>query len=239
MLNWNQVLTYVKGRLSLPSGFIEKSDVEIMDWIKLKSIPEYSQWYPDNEYTSVLTNNEYYQGPIRRGEYNFFDDENLPIFGIIDCFMPISDAIIAGHPITGVYNFSELKCWSLEVFKSKLFKSFTDWDYTFSFRPPNIIKVLPSDITNIGNFVVHYERQQPSDLRKIHASMQSQFLDLCYADIAIWIGGIRRMYAGTTTPFGEIPLGGDELVSDGKETRERLIEEWRDDTIPPVTLEVY
>ena len=79
MLNWNNVLTYVKSMLSLPGGYLEKTDQELKDWIILKSIPEFSKWYPDDEYTAVVVDNEYYKGNTK-----FFSDyitniENNPI----------------------------------------------------------------------------------------------------------------------------------------------------------------
>jgi len=61
MLNWNTVLKYIKNRLSLPSSFIELNDDQIRDCIITKTIPEFSQYYPDQEYTTVLVNNQNYR----------------------------------------------------------------------------------------------------------------------------------------------------------------------------------
>lgn len=237
MLNWNNVLTYVKSMLSLPGGYLEKTDQELKDWIILKSIPEFSKWYPDDEYTAVVVDNEYYKGNTKSGYFNFFDSENLDIIGIKDCYLPLGNTVMTGHPVSGPLNLSSLKFWALEVFQSKLFNTFTDYSYSWEFVPPNMVKVLPSDVSD--NFVVWYEREHPHDLRKIPASLKSSFLDLCFADCAMWIGSIRKRYSEITTPYGVIPLNGDDLYASGQETRDRLIDEWRDDSIPPIIMEVY
>jgi hypothetical protein len=239
MLNWNQVLMYVKGRLSLPSGYLEKTDQEIKDWILLKTIPEFSNWYPDTEFTAVIpTNRNYISSNNRAGNFLFFDSENIPILGIRECYFPATDAFTTGHPIIGPVDIASLQNWALQVFSSKLVAPFSEFSYSYTFRQPNIVCVLPAEhITE--NFVIEYERQQPPDLSKIPVALTSQFLDLCFADIAIWIGGLRSMYTNTSTPFGEIPLRGEELLQRGEDMRRELIDKWTDDTVPPLIIDIY
>ena len=237
MLNFNQILKYIKGRLSLPSTFIEKTDNEMIEWIQNVSIPDFSEYFPDEEYTSVIVSNSNYLVPGKTYHYRFFDEEDLPIYGIKECYFSISDDLIAGHPIMGALSFDNLECWALGVFKSRFFKPFTEWDRTFKFFMPNIVRVLPSAT---DNFVVNYEREQPHDLRKIPPSMKRIFMDLCLADIMLWIGSIRSHYGGgrITTPFGEIPLEGDTLKSDGNELRREVIEKLTENTLPPIIIDI-
>lgn len=242
MLNWNTVLEYVKGRLSLPSGFIEKTDDQIKDWITMKSIAEFSMWYPSVEFAPVVVGNSYYKGNPREGWYNFFDEENLTIIGIKDVYFPVGDAILTGHPITGPWSMAGFKCWMLQVFESNLYKPFTEWAYDFQFHEPNYVQIIPSltmGSTSYTTFIVEYERFHPTDLRTIPGAMTTQFLDLCFADVGIWLGGMRGMYTTTQTPFGEIPLRAEELKSECIELRRELIDQWREDTIPPVTIEYF
>src|SRR3990172_7343123 len=144
MANWNDVLVYVKESLTLSSGFLEKNDAELKRWIILKSIPEFSKYYPDEEYTAVLVDNENYKVDVRKGYYRFFDEENLPIIGVKNCYMPIGNDMMSGHPISGPFNFEGMKFWALDVFKSSLFSQFTDWSYSFEYIRPNTVRVLPS-----------------------------------------------------------------------------------------------
>jgi len=239
MLNWNKVLTYAKTGVSLPSGYLEKTDNEILDYLKETSLLEFSSYYPDVETTSVITSNSYYKGDVRQGYYNFFDEENLEIFGIKDCYLPIGEHVIVGHPVMGPVDFSGMKWWALDVFRSKLFKTFSNWDYSFTFKPPNKVIVCPSDPPLNCNFVVEYERSHPTDLRRIPGSLHRQFKELCKSQLMIWIGEIRTMYTDASTPFGQLTLKGEELISRGEDIRTRLIDAWTEDTIPPITLEVY
>ena len=238
MLNWNNILIYIKGRLSLPNTFIEKNDNEIREWIKNVTIPKFSNYFPDEEYTSVIVNNPNYLVPGKTYHYRFYDEECCSIYGVKNCYFSCSDDLIAGHPADGPVSFDGLNCWALEIFKSRFFIPFSDWNKSYSFFAPNIIRVLPEGSSD--NFVVNYEREQPHDLRKIPASMKRLFMDLCLADIMIWIGGIRTNYGGgrLTTPFGEIPLEGDTLKSEGQELRREVIEKLEENSLPPIVIDV-
>jgi len=237
MINFNQVLNYIKGRLALPSTFIEKNDTEIMDWIKNVTIPDFSNYYPDVEWTSVLVNNTTYIVSGRSYHFYFFDEEDLPIYDIRQCYFSLSDDHITGYPLMPALSFEGMKWWALDVFKSKFFKPFSDWGKTYRFIPQNIVRVLPDAPEN---FVVEYEREQPHDLRKIPATLKRIFMDLCLSDIMIWIGSIRTHYGDgrLSTPFGEIPLNGDSLKAEGNELRDKIIDKISEDTIPPVIIDI-
>jgi len=239
MLDWNNVLRYVRNRLALPTTFIEKNDVQIKEYLIENSLAEYSGYYPDWERTGIVTNNSSYKHPVKSNWYLIFDEEELGIFGIRECYFPLGGDLITGHPIMPPMSFEGLKCWSLEVFKSRFFKPFSMYSYTVRFIHPNIVE-LATDFKP-DSFIVEYERMQPPDLRKIPQSMQQMFKDLCVADIMIWIGGIRSMYGDgkLQTPFGEIPLNGDTLISKGEDKKRELIDKMAEDSRPPVTIDVF
>lgn len=238
MINWDNVLNYVKGRLSLPSTFIEKTDKEMKDWIINVTIPDFSNYYPDVEYASVIAGSSNHTIPGKTNWYRFFDDEDLPIYGIKECYFDIGDDYITGHPPVGVFSFDNLGCWALDVFKSRFFKPFSYWYKTYKFIPPNQVRVLPD--AQGQNFVVEYERQQPEDLRRIPAGMKRLFMDLCYADVGLWIASIRSHYGDgrISTPFGEIPLSAQSLQSECNDLRREVLEKLIDDTIPPIIIDI-
>ena len=237
MLNWNKVLMYVKGRLGLPSGFIEKTDDELKEWITITTIPEFSQYYPDDDYAAVIIANPYYHTDPRRNVFNFFDEEDLPIIGIKEVYFSVGNPIMQGHPVLGTFSFSEYPWWSLSVFKSNLFTGSSQFSFEAKFIEPNLVQIFPEDIAE--NFVVNYEREHPHDLRKIPSAMSKIFMDLALSDVMIWIGGMRSNYGdGTlTTPFGDIPLKGSELKQEGLDMKRELIDKMVDDTIPPIIIE--
>ena len=65
-------------------------------------------------------------------------------------------------------------------------------------------------------------------------------MNLCLADIMIQIGTMRSMYGDgrLSTPFGELPINGDNLKSDGKELRRDIIDELKEHTIPPIIIDI-
>ena len=249
MLSWNQVLMYVKGRLALPSTFIEKSETEMKDWILLTAHKTFSSYFPDVEWTGVLIDDAKYQVPGKPGHFYFFDEEELDITGVTNCYFPLAEQYITGHPPIPPMSFEGMKWWALDVWKSRFFKPFSLWDRTVKFIFPNIVRVLPDPLGSGGpgrgpeasaNFVVEYERSQPTDLRKIPATMHKMYLDLSLAECLIWIGSIRTMYSDTiSTPFGDIPIRGQELYDRGVELKNQIEEILRDETVPSITVDVY
>ncbi|MFW6002220.1 MAG: hypothetical protein ACOCQD_02685 [archaeon] len=238
MINWNQVLNYIKGRLALPSTFIEQSDEEIKNWLINTALRDLSTYHPDIEWTSVLTNHPDYQVPDRQNHWLFFDEEDLDIFGVRDVYFSLAHEFITGHPPFGAFSFENHKWWALDVFKSRYFKKYSHFDYTTKYIPPNMIRVLPRDP---GNFVVEYERLHPPDLRRIRGPLVKPFMDLCLGEIMLWVGQIRSHYGEgrLQTPFGEIPLNGEMLKSEGKELKQESIELLKNESIPEVIIDVH
>jgi len=237
MLNWDTALEYIKGSLSLPSGFIEKTDNEIKNRLQIDTIPTFSEYFPDDAYTSVLVDTAAYNH-ARPNWYYFFDEEELDIYSIKECYFSMSNEIGLYHPIQGPINFESMAWWSLEVFKSRIFQQASDYSITYKFREPNIVEVLPGDM--VENFAIHYEREQPHDLRKIPNTLKNWFLKLAVADVKIWLGSIRTNYGDglITTPFGDIPLKGESILAEGRDDRMELIDRFVDQSMPSVILDI-
>jgi len=241
MLNWTTVLKYIRGRLALPSTYIEKTDAQLQEWIEITAIPEFSQYFPDVERTGINTESELYQDPERQHTYLFFDDENLEIIGIKNMFFPQGDAMIEGHPFLGPYSFSAMKDWALDVFKARTLREFSNFNYNWKFISPNKVEILGgTGSQSIGRIVVEYEREHPKDLRKIPIAMKMLFQDLALAHVMIQIGNLRSWYGDDqiTTPFGSIPLKGETLKSDGNELRERIVTQLGEASIPPIIIDI-
>lgn len=238
MLNWTEVFEYVKGSLSLPSTFIEKTDKEIKNWIIRTAIPEFSKYYPDVEYTAINPTSDNYRVNGKNNIFAFFDEEDLPIYGIIQCYFPVGDMLADGHPTLGAMSVNTIQEWALQVFRSNLIKPVSNFNKNYKFIRPNFVMILPeSDDTNI---VIEYERKQPLDLRKIPAELEKDFLDLALAECMIWIGRLRSNYGDgrLSTPFGEIPLSGDTLKSDGQELKRETIEKLSMGSMPSVLIDI-
>ena len=234
MLNWADLLFYIKGRLSLPSSFIEKTDTEIQKWVTLTALKDFSDHIPDKNWSHVDPQLPMHQ-TTRANEYLFFDDEDLPILGTVNFYFDETGMFATGHPIFPAMSFTQVQSWALETFKSSQLRPFSLWGYTGKYIQPNTIRIL-----NAINapFIVEYEREQPHDLRRIPSQHSRIFMELALAETMIWIGGMRSHYGDgrLTTPFGEIPLSGETLKSEGIELKRETIERLREISLPGVVI---
>ena len=236
MIDWNGIIKYVKHNIGLPSGFIEKADEDIREYLIENSLSEFSNYYPDKEYAPILVDNPKYKHPTRPWHYLIIDEENLSIYGIIQCYFDASVDFMGGHPLIGPMSFEGMKWFALSAFKSNFLYPYSNWRYDYHFVPPNMIRVRQQMQPN--NFVVQYERSHPPDLRRIPGAMERIFKELCLSDIMIWIGNIRNMYGSLRTPYGDLPINGDAMKSEGNEKKRNILERFVEDSRPPFILDV-
>lgn len=239
MLTWDKVMMYVKGNLSLPSTFIEYSDQQIQEYLKLTALSEFSTYFPDWERTPVYSDVETYQVSGKTNQFYFFDEEGADIFNVTHCYFDITNVLWTGHPLVGPYSLEHFKWFSLGVFKSKLFHKYSDYDRVYRYIAPNIIEIIPENLGRT-NFVVEYEKKQPDDLSKIYQAMEMTFMDLCLAHQMIRIGNLRSQYGdgSISTPFGDIPLNGENLRQRGEDLRTKIVEKLEAESIPEITIEI-
>lgn len=237
MLNWDDVLYYIHGRLSLPSSFIEKSDEELKKWIILTALREFSDYVPDLEYNYVDPTKAINQTE-RRNEFKFYDEEELPILGIKEYYHDASGDFATGHPVLGPMSFSAIKEFALAAFKANLLKPISFWGFTGKFIRPNKVRILPECTQP---FLIEYEREQPPDLRRIPAEHARAFMELALSETMLWIGSIRSHYGDgrITTPYGDIPLNGDTLKSDGDTLKRETVDRLREVSMPSVFVVVH
>lgn len=243
-MDWNDILKYIKNRLALPSAFIEKSDSEIIDYLKENTLREFSVYFPDVGRTIVYVKSEKHKHPKVSNWFYFFDDENLEILSIKQCYFEFGDLAAIGHPIIPPLSLHGIQWWALDVLKATFLKQFSPFQLSYKFIPPNIVEMIGLEAFNsfsmTDKFLVEYERVQPPNLSKIPPSLYIKFRDLCLADMMILIGTIRSMYGDgrLTTPFGEIPLNGSELLSRGESLKDTVISSLTEEQRPPVIIDV-
>lgn len=239
MVTWQKTLTYVKANLALPSTFIENTDNQIKEYLNITALSEFSSYFPDWERVPVYPADDHYQVSGKTTQYYFYDEEDLDIIGIKDCYFQMDNEVFSGHPLVGPYSMEHYKWFSLAVFKSKLFKKYSDFDRVFKFIQPNIIEIFPANLGD-NSFVVEYERKQPEDLSKIPQALEMIFMDLCLAHQMIKIGNLRSMYGdgNIDTPFGNIPLNGENLRQRGEDLRTKIVDIMKEESIPDMLIEV-
>jgi len=237
MLSKTKVLSYVKDNLAFPSQFIELTDDKILDYISKYTLVEFSRYFPYVKKLGINLQLASNKLEDKANEYYIFEPENLEILNIKEIYFPISSLLIHGHPIMGPLTFGQLREWALNAEVANMLKQFSSWDFTWAFKHPNTFRVSPVP-DNMDWITVEYETVQPVDLRGIPNEFQTLFCRFALSDIMVLIGRIRRKYgAGNLrTPFGEIPLSGDEMFQEGTEMRREIMEQMESHAIPNVTV---
>ena len=130
----------------------------------------------------------------------------------------------------------ELKEWALSVETSMMMKHFSNWDYTFEFTHPNVLRVSPDPAQELGSLTIEYEVGQQADFSGIPNDIQTFFLDFAAADVGIVIGRIRKKYEGQMrTPFGEIPIS-SEIYQESVDKKRELIDKFQM-ALPNITID--
>lgn len=244
MLNWNQVLNYIKANLSLPSGFIEDNDSEITDYLCETALQEFSTYMPDLERTAVVTTDDRFRVPGSNQRFYFFDEEDCDIISLVECYFDLGDSALISHPLVGALTFNSMSSWATQVFKAKTFAKFSSFNRTYKFIIPNIVEIHDTfggfRTTFSERFLVEYERVQPKDLSRIPTAMNMTFKDLCLARYMLKLGNIRSAYGDgqIETPYGTIPLQGSELRTRGEELLQKMTERLAEETVPPIYIAI-
>jgi len=237
MLTPTRVLEYIKTQLGHPFVNIELDDDKISDYISEYTLREISLYIPNLKRT-YLDFSSAEKVPGRTNEYYLEEDEGLEIMGVRDLYFNRSDFAFFNHPFFGPFSLSDLSHWALNVEQSMMIKTFSDFDYTFEFTPPNILRISQSIITSSPGCTVEYETIQPPDFSGIPNDLQMEVMEYCLADIMILLGRIRKKYGDgqLRTPFGEIPLGSD-ILEEGKEKKRDIKEKFERFSYPNIIID--
>lgn len=236
MLNAAKVLKYIKTNLSYKTNFIEMEDDEILDYVKMFTLAEFSSFFPDKNSLTVDLTNTSIKVPNKSNEYYIFDPDGLEIINIVGMYPEMSEYLLAGNPIYGPLGFGDIRNWALQTEATGWVHKFSSFTLVGEFKHPNILVVAPHDFSN-ARVTVEYERIQPEDFSKIPNEQQMIFMELALADIMIIIGRSRQKYGdgNLQTPFGNIPLSG-AIFDEGTNRKRELIEQLKATQIPNVTI---
>jgi len=237
MLNQSRVLQYIKTNLAFPFQFIEYTDSQILEYTTTFTLREFSYYIPDVVtigYNLGLSTNKV---PGKANEFYIEDEQGLEILNIANIYFSQTNLLMFGHPPLGPMCFGELKSWVLDTEIAGWMKQYSNWNYTYEFKHPNIVRISPTP--NSESFIsIEYERMHPSDLSKIPNDLQTIFMQLCLADIMILLGRIRKKYSEIKTPFGEIPLNSD-IYQEGIDMKKELIEKLTAGSLPNMSISIF
>lgn len=225
MLNQTRLLSYIKTNLGFPFQFLELQDAEILSYVSEFTLREFGHYFPDTNTIGLNLMTASNKVPGKANEFYITDPDGREILNVAEVVFSGSNYIIHGQPPLGPMSLGEIPQWTLSNEIAGWLKTFSSWNYTTVFRPPNIISIRPTP--NSEEWVaVEYEREHSTDFSTIPNDLQMYFSEMALADIMITIGRIRKKYGeggGIKTPFGDIPLSSD-IYEEGKEKKAALIE---------------
>ena len=228
MLNWSFVINRIKDELSLPNQPLEKTDDEIIDYLKRNALKKFEKYFPDKNIITLNTYDESVQVPNKQSTFYLYDPDDREILNVIQMDTSAGDLMVLGHNIWGAWSFEQVPEVALQNMKARNAKQFSMFNYTTEFLPPNMIRILPKFD---GSCAVEYERSHDPELSTIEPSLQDYFVDLCLAMVEMWIGKIRQKFSSYNTPFGEVQVNGDMIFNDGKDLYEKTIDKLENGSI--------
>jgi len=236
MLTQQKVLDFIKDGLGFPFMHLEWKDDKIIEYVTEHTLNEFSHYQPDTNRMNLNVLLAANMVPGRSNEWYLNEPNGREILNVIDIYFTEGNAILMGHPPMGVVSHGELREWALAVTTSMTAKMFSNYDYTFEFMHPNIVRISPLPV-NETSVTVEYERIHATDFGTIPNEFQFLFKQFAMADIMIAIGRIRKRYGGNMrTPFGEIPLEA-EILDEGKELKREIKEKLDNTLITNVTID--
>ena len=229
MLSWDEVLRYCKTSLGFPHHFIEYSDEEILEYLKEQTLRKFSTFFPE-KWTLAITTTDPNVKVIGRQDLFYVNDcEGRQILSLDELIPPGGDGFVLGHPVVGSYSYGSVPGNLIDMYTANNTRPFSDFNYTMYFFAPNMVRITPRFS---GQGSIEYSRVHAEDLSTIAPDLQDYFKELNLAVFMMWIGTIRTNFSGINTPFGEIPLNGDDLFSRGESKYQALMDKFETSSAP-------
>ena len=212
---WNYVLNYIK--TELPQQIIELSDKEIINVIKTKTLPVFSQYFPAKEKYII---DETYLCNESTGSFRIPIDDPGRIIDIYDVYLNISGG--------GAISTKD------QVIDSLLGGWLSKIDNVTSSAPlPYLDPTNPGCIT-FGQNLSYISQYLPMTviLKVLHKDLNTIpteyfyrfFLPLAAADVKLTLAKARMKYGMLNTPIGQINLNVDALIQEAQQERQEIIQ---------------
>ena len=223
MLSWSFVLERIKDELVVASQPLEKTDEEIVDYLKRNALKKFERYYPDRNTITLNTSDPRVKVPGKESMFYIFDPEDREVINVVEMMTTASDLALLGHDYTGfgALSYDQIPDVALANSMARNTLQYSRYNYTTEFKAPNILRILPHFD---GVCAIEYERSHDPELSTIEPSLQTYFVDLCVGMAEMWIGKRRQKYSSYNTPFGEIQVNGDAIYNDGKDLYDKTIE---------------
>jgi len=231
MLSWSAILQRVKEELSLPFQELEKTDEEIVDYLRRNAVKKYSTYFPQKWRLTLDCSDPTIYVPHRTSEYYLVEPDDREIFNVTEFIPQFGNNLLLGHPYLGAWTYEELESWHLQTMRANNLKLWSNFNYNTEFITPNRLRITPRFN---GTATIEYERAHDPELSTIIADHYDLFTDLCYGMFGMMIGRIRKKYAPVQTPFGEIQINADDIFNDAKEVYDKCMDKMERGSLPNV-----
>lgn len=217
MLNQTKVLRNIEIDLGFKFTAIELSHEEIIDVIKLRTLPTFSKYFPYQERVVVRRSTDLVEGYTNRfhirSEYDIININNVVN---VNSRTFIADNISATpHPAYG----QGLGSFLERQVVSDLSSGSTN-PSTWIYYHPNMIEIAPL----IGeNMLIVCNVVHPDTFITIPTNMEEIFMELASIDVRASLYPIRNRFNNMETTFGQLDLFMESLES-AKDERRELIE---------------
>jgi len=225
--NWNNIISHIKYSLGVPYNLLELTDNDIIDFLKNQVMPEFSQYVPNRLFIKITpadqksTNENLTYGEF---EYKINIPDEIYIIGVENVF--------TSHAAT----FSE-NSWSsmfvnpTDVILANNYSALREslWIvHSFNFIPPRTITLSLS--VNDGLI---------AEINTIHNSLETIppdlysgiFKKMCLSAVLKYLYNIRSKFTNVATPFGEIQLNVQDLISRSQQLDQEVQDKFN--WIPP------
>ena len=234
MLTWSRVLDRIREELCLPYHVLEKSDKDIISYLKEFTLPKFEDYYPDSYKLAIDCNDITNKVTTKKNEYYIHDPDDRSIFDITDIAFERSSQILFGDRPIGPFGFDQVPDRLLGNFLANNTRVFSDFSYIHEFIHPNIVRISPQCTENI---VVMYDRTHDPELSSVSRVSEQMFIELCLGMFMKNIGRIRTRYSNIQTAFGEITLNGEDIKNEGTEIYNTALEDLKKSTLTDIMMD--
>lgn len=221
MLSWSDVLIRVKDNLGFPFQGLERTDDEIIDYMKRTVLRKWDYYFPSMNRITLNTFDENIRVPNRTSCFYLFDPEGREIKNIKAMYQDVSGLMLFGHDMYGSWNYDQVPQIALQNQQARNNMIYSPYNYTVRFYPPNICEILPKFE---GTCTIEYERESDPELGDIIPDLEDTFMELCVGMVEMWIGKNRMKFSQYDTQFGQLTVNGEQLYNDGKEIYDKIMD---------------
>lgn len=232
MLTWDYIVRRVKNELVFPYNFIERTDQEIIDYLKDTVLREFSMYFPSQGRMSLDLSDPNNLVPGQTNEFYLVEPEGREILTVKTLIPSMAGMMVFGHPILGPWSYGQIPNYLMATNQANDSYVFQSFEKKIELIPPNILRVTP--MLDAGMCTVEYEKILI--LEEIYPTLEQYFVDMCIGKAGVWILKLRSMYENVETPFGKISPNTDKLSSDFEQLYNQTLEKIKGATIPNIII---